>query len=77
LAPTEAAERIWRLEPDDLGFRLQFTSEMAGEIGRHHLRLDLGDTEPGEYTLAVRIQDAETEAYSLPRVTDVYVAERD
>ncbi|MFW6031529.1 MAG: hypothetical protein ACOC9T_02970, partial [Myxococcota bacterium] len=24
LAPTEAAERIWRLEPDDLGFRLQF-----------------------------------------------------
>lgn len=77
LAPTEAAERIWRLEPDDLGFRLQFTSEMSGEIGRHHLRLDLGDTEPGEYTLSVRIQDEETEAYSLPSVTDVYVADRD
>lgn len=77
LAPTRAAERIWRLEPDDLAFRLQFTSEMPGEIGRHHLRLDLADTEPGEYTLAVRIQDEETEAYSLPSVTEVYVAERD
>jgi len=76
LAPRDAAERIWRLGPGDLGFRLEFTSEMAGDIGRHHLRLDLGDTEPGEYVLAVRIQDADTRAYSLPSVTDVFVAER-
>lgn len=75
LAPVEASERIWRLEPDDLGFRLRFTSEMPGDIGRHHLRLDLSDTEPGEYVLAVRIQDEASRAYSLPSVTDMFVAE--
>jgi hypothetical protein len=46
---------------------------MPGDI---HLRLDLSDTEPGEYVLAVRIQDDESKAYSLPSVTDVFVAER-
>lgn len=76
LAPADVADRIWRLEPDDLGFRLQFASEMPGDIGRHHLRLDLGDTEPGEYLLAVRIQDERTKAYSLPAVTDIFVGER-
>jgi len=75
LTETDAAERIWRLEPDDLAFRLQFTSEMEGEIGRHHLELDLSETEPGEYALAVRIQDEDSGAYSLPAVTDVFVAE--
>ncbi len=75
LTETDAAGRIWRLEPDDLAFRLQFTSEMEGDIGRHHLRLDLGDTEPGAYVLAVRIQDEDTSAYSLPAVTDIFVAE--
>lgn len=76
MVPTDAAERIWRIEPDDLAFRLQFTSRMSGAIGRHHLRLDLGDTDPGSYVLAVRIQDEETKAYSLPSVTDVFVPER-
>ncbi|MGI9038761.1 MAG: hypothetical protein ACR2GQ_07860 [Gemmatimonadota bacterium] len=76
LAPVDVADRIWRLEPDDLGFRLQFTTEMPGDIGRHHLRLDLSGTEPGEYTLAVRIQDEQSKAYSLPAVTDIFVAER-
>jgi hypothetical protein len=76
LAPVDAADRIWRLEPDDLGFRLQFTSLMPGDIGRHHLRLDLGETEPGAYVLAVRIQDEQSKAYSLPAVTDIFVAER-
>jgi hypothetical protein len=76
LAPVGVADRIWRLEPDDLGFRLQFATEMPGDIGRHHLRLDLSDTEPGEYTLAVRIQDEQSKAYSLPAVTDIFVAER-
>ncbi|MGI9038762.1 MAG: hypothetical protein ACR2GQ_07865 [Gemmatimonadota bacterium] len=75
LAPVDVADRIWRLEPDDLGFRLQFATEMPGDIGRHHLRLDLSDTEPGEYTLAVRIQDEQSKAYSLPAVTDIFVAE--
>ncbi|MFW6039691.1 MAG: hypothetical protein ACOC9N_01275 [Gemmatimonadota bacterium] len=76
LAETSAAGRIWRLEPDDLAFRLRFTSEMEGDIGPHHLRLDLGGTEPGAYVLAVRIQDEETTAYSLPAVTDILVAEQ-
>lgn len=76
MVPTEAADRIWRLDPDDLAFRFQFTSEMQSDIGRHHLRLDLGDTEPGQYVLAVRSQDEETKAYSLPAVTHVFVAKR-
>jgi hypothetical protein len=68
------AERIWRIEPGDLAFRLQFSSRMTGDIGRHHLRLDLSGTEPGEYVLGVRIQDDSSKAYSLPSVTDVFVA---
>ena len=70
------AERIWRIEPGDLAFRLQFSSQMTGDIGRHHLRLDLSDTEPGEYVLGVRIQDESSKAYSLPSVTDVFVRGR-
>lgn len=73
MAPLEATDEILRLDPAELDFRLQFTAEMTGEIGRHHVRLDLGDAAPGEYSLAVRVQDADTEAYSLPAVTDVFV----
>ena len=73
LAPVELTDEILRLDPDELDFRLTFTAQMTGEIGRHHLRLDLGDAAPGEYSLAVRIQDAETKAYSLPSITDVFV----
>lgn len=75
LAPVELTDEILRLDPDELDFRLNFTAEMTGEIGRHHLRLDLGDAAPGEYSLAVRIQDTDTKAYSLPSVTDVFVTE--
>lgn len=70
------AERIWRIEPGDLAFRLQFSSQMMGDIGRHHLRLDLSGTEPGEYVLGVRIQDERSKAYSLPSVTNVFVRGR-
>jgi len=73
LAPVDVAERIWRLAPDDLAFRLRFTAEMPADVGRHHLQLDLSDTKRGAYVLAVRIQDEETKAYSLPSVTDVFV----
>lgn len=73
MAPTELTDEILRLDPAELDFRLQFTAEMAGEIGRHHLRLDLGDAAPGEYSVAVRVQDVDTKAYSLPAVTDVFV----
>ncbi|MEE8487779.1 MAG: hypothetical protein V3S56_06395, partial [Gemmatimonadota bacterium] len=75
LIDADKAERIWRLQSKDVAFRLQFRSQMSGEIGRHHLRLELGDTKPGEYMLAVRIQDADSKAYSLPVITDLFVAE--
>jgi len=68
------AERIWRIETGDLAFRLQFSSQMTGDIGRHHLRLDLSGTEPGEYVLGVRIQDESSKAYSLPSVIDLFVS---
>ncbi|MFW6088431.1 MAG: hypothetical protein ACODAB_01685 [Gemmatimonadota bacterium] len=73
MAPVELTEEILRLDPSELDFRLQFTAEMDGVIGRHHLRLDLGDAAPGEYSLALRVQDVDTKAYSLPAVTDVFV----
>ena len=73
MAPVESTEEILRLDPAELDFRLRFTAEMTEEIGRHHVRLDLGDAAPGEYSVAVRVQDADTKAYSLPAVTDVFV----
>ena len=76
LVRADDAADIWRLGADDLAFRLQFRSEMSGDIGRHHLRLVLGDTKPGEYMLAVRIQTADSKAYSLPAITDLFVAKR-
>jgi len=76
LIASDKAERIWRRQSRDMAFRLEFQSEMNGKIGRHHLRLELGDTKPGEYTLAVRVQDADSRGYSLPAVTDIFVAER-
>lgn len=77
MAPVELTEEILRLDPSELDFRLQFTAEMEGEIGRHHLRLDLGDAPPGEYSLAVRVQDADSKAYSLPAVTEIFVPRRE
>ena len=73
MAPVELTEEILRLDPGELDYRLQFTTEMTGEIGRHHVRLELGDAVSGEYSLAVRVQDVDTKAYSLPAVTDVFV----
>jgi hypothetical protein len=73
MAPIELTGQILRLDPSELDFRLQFTELMSGEVGRHHLRLDLGGAAPGEYSLAVRVQDVDTKAYSLPAVTDVFV----
>jgi len=73
MAPVELTDEILRLDPDELDFRLQFTAQMSGDIGRHPLRLDLGDAPPGEYSLAVRVQDVVTGAYSLPSITDVFI----
>ncbi len=76
LIEADKADRLWRPDAKNVAFQLQFRSEMRDDIGRHHLRLELGDTKPGEYMLGVRIQDANTRRYSLPTVTNLFVAER-
>lgn len=73
MAPVDRTAEILRLDPDELDFRLQFTAQMTGNIARHNLRLDLGEAPPGEYTLAVRVQDVVTKAYSLPSITGVVI----
>jgi GWxTD domain-containing protein len=75
LAGEDKADRIFRLDPDDLAFRLEFGAEANGDVGRHHLRLELGDTDAGEYVLAVRVRDTSLNAYSLPAITNMFVAE--
>ncbi|MDH3297346.1 MAG: hypothetical protein OEM96_03555 [Gemmatimonadota bacterium] len=75
LVAAEDAEDVWRLQGTELAFRLQFEAEMSGDIGRHHLRLELGGTAPGVYMLAVRVQDADSKTYSLPAITDLFVRE--
>jgi hypothetical protein len=76
LIKADKADKLWRPDAKNVAFQLQFRSEMSDDIGRHHLRLELGDTKPGEYMLGVRIQDAKTKRYSLPAVTNLFVAER-
>ncbi len=73
---SEEASEIFELDPSELPFRLEFTDTMPYErIGRHTLRLDLANTPPGEYDLAVRVRDVETGTRSLPSVTPVFVPE--
>jgi hypothetical protein len=70
------ADRIWRLDSDDLAFRLVFSSEQSDDgsgIGRHHLRLDFSDTRDGSYLLGVQVKKSETGERSLPVVTPIAV----
>lgn len=61
-------------DPGDLPFQLEFNDTMPYErIGRHAIRLDLADTPPGGYRLAVRVRDVDTGTRSLPSVTPVFV----
>lgn len=76
MVPVELTDDILRVDPDELDFRLQFTARMTGDIGRHDLRLDLSDAPSGEYSLAVRVQDVVTKAYSLPSITQVTIPRR-
>ncbi|MFW6083873.1 MAG: hypothetical protein ACODAA_01530 [Gemmatimonadota bacterium] len=70
----DGAADVFAIDPSDLPFRLQFTDRMPyRRIGRHSLRLDLADTAPGEYLLAVRVRDVDTETRSLPSTTPVFV----
>ncbi|MFQ5890707.1 MAG: hypothetical protein ACE5JR_11725 [Gemmatimonadota bacterium] len=73
LVPREAGGRIFQLDAEEVAFGLRYLSEMpAGAApGRQHLRLNLADTEPGDYLLAVRATDLEAGAASLPALTTV------
>lgn len=77
LTKDRPAEEVFELDPSEVPFRLGFTSTMPYErIGRHALRLDLSDTPPGEYDLAVRVRDVDTGTRALPSVTPIVVWER-
>jgi len=74
LARNKKPAEIFRLDADAVPFRLTFGDQMPySGIGSHVLRLDLSDTEPGEYDLAIRIVDRSTGTPSLPAVTPIRV----
>ena len=68
--------QAFALDAARVPFRLGFTGRMPyGRIGRHSLRLDLSDTPPGRYDLAVRVVDVDTGTPSLPAVTPIFVSD--
>ena len=80
LVEEDDADRIWRLDQDDLAFRLGFSSEMSDDgsgIGRHHLRLDFSDSRDGAYLLGVQVTKSQTGERSLPVVTPIAVLGRE
>ncbi len=71
------ADLAFELETESLTFILQFPSVATADavglgIGRHHLRVELGPSDPGAYLLAVRATDRRTGIQSLPAVTPLY-----
>ncbi len=77
LGRTDDVEALFAKRRADLPFRLEFSGTMPGSgIGRHHLKLELGDTKPGAYTLGIRIDDPAAGVSSLPTVTPLRVADR-
>ncbi len=77
LGRTDDAEALFAKRRADLPFRLKFSGTMpASSIGRHHLKLELGNTKPGAYTLGIRIDDSAAGVSSLPTVTPLRVADR-
>jgi hypothetical protein len=74
LARDTKRDRIFALHPEDVPFLLEFSSQMPNSrIGTHALRLDLSDTDPGAYDLAIRIRDRATGTHSLPSITSIRV----
>jgi len=72
VVPEDIADRIWAMPAGETAFRLSFNSEMPDEsIGRHHLKLDLSDTAPGDYTLGIRVRDPASGRESLPATTPI------
>ena len=77
LGRTDEPDEIFSLDPSELPFRLEFGSSMpSSRIGRHHVRLELGETKPGSYTLGIRVRDPAIGYYTLPSVTPIHVANR-
>ncbi len=71
------AQRMFDMEPDEAAFTLQFPSvadaDRTGQgLGRHHLRVELGDSPGGAYVVALRVTDRRTGIVSLPAVTPLY-----
>ena len=71
------ADRVFEIGPEETAFTLRFPSAAETDrtglgIGRHHLRVELGDSPPGSYLLVVRVTDRGTEIESLPAVTPLY-----
>lgn len=80
LVPERDADRIWRLDAEDVAYRVSFDAEMpagGSGIGRHHLRLELGDTPPGPYVLGLRATKSGTGERSLPVTTPIFVTGQD
>ena len=71
------ADRVFQAGPEELAFTLSFPSVAGADrsglgLGRHHLRVELGDSPPGAYLLAVRVTDRITDITSLPAVTPLF-----
>jgi hypothetical protein len=76
LVAEDDADGIWKLDRDDIAFRLSFSSEMSGDgtgIGRHYLRLDFSDSRSGSYLLGVQVKKPQTGERSLPVTTPIAV----
>jgi hypothetical protein len=75
MAKDKTGDEIFGEDADAVPFRLQFAAQMPNaRVGRHAVRLDLGDTEPDLYALAIRVVDRTTGTRSLPAVTPIRVA---
>ncbi|MGW8282018.1 MAG: hypothetical protein ACWGON_01855 [Gemmatimonadota bacterium] len=76
LVPEDDADHIWQVDAEDLAYRISFSSGMSEEsagIGRHHLKLDLSDSDSGPYMLGVQVMKTSTGERSLPVTTPIGV----
>ncbi len=70
VVPASVKEPVFSGAIRDVAFTLRYRSEMpATGLGREFLRLDLSETEPGRYLLAVRVRDVDSGTVSLPVTT--------
>ena len=77
LGRTDEPAELFALAPSELPFRLAFNASMQPSgVGRHHVRLELGETTPGPYTLGIRVRDPAVGYYTLPSVTPIHVVDR-